>query len=107
MNFMCPVCHFGEMPYPPRDYHICPCCGTEFGNDDQEMSHAELRVQWAANGAHWFFGLPPLGWNGWMQLLRAGYPGLLPNVPINNVPASNDSQTVRVNHVLVPEFACA
>jgi len=36
MNYRCPVCFFDELPYPPRDYHICPCCGTEFGNDDAE-----------------------------------------------------------------------
>ena len=48
MNYRCPVCFFDEMPDPPRDYNICPCCGTEFGNDDVEYSYAELRVQIAS-----------------------------------------------------------
>jgi len=34
------------MPYPPRHYNICPCCGTEFDNDDVDHSYAELRYQW-------------------------------------------------------------
>ena len=43
MNHRCPVCMFDRLPYPPADYHICPCCGTEFGNDDAEFSHDQLR----------------------------------------------------------------
>jgi len=68
----CPVCFYPELPYPPRDYHICPCCGTEFGNDDDDMSHAQLRELWIANGAQWFFRNPPVGWNATLQLLYAG-----------------------------------
>ena len=72
MNFRCPVCFFNSLPYPPRDYHICPCCGTEFGNDDADFSHAELRRRWIANGAPWFYENPPERWNPWIQLINAG-----------------------------------
>jgi len=71
MTYRCPVCFYDNLPYPPRDYHICPCCGTEFGNDDAELSHGQLRELWIASGAHWFFGTSPPGWNKWIQLASA------------------------------------
>jgi|SRR5271157_5903596 len=73
MNFTCPVCFFDRLPYPAVDYHICPCCGTEFGNDDAEYTYEELRDNWIANGAHWFYEQPPAQWNAWAQLARASY----------------------------------
>jgi predicted amidophosphoribosyltransferase len=42
---MCPVCGYG-MPDPPRDYNICPCCGTEFGHHDQNASIEDIRLAW-------------------------------------------------------------
>lgn len=72
MNHVCPVCFYEKLPYPPRDYHICPCCGTEFGNDDAEFSHDQLREMWIAGGANWFFGRPPAHWNPWLQFLKHG-----------------------------------
>lgn len=67
----CPVCLFPNLPYPPRDYHICPCCGTEFGNDDVRFSVEQLREMWIAGGARWFFGRAPENWNPWVQLNAA------------------------------------
>lgn len=78
MRFRCPVCLFSGLPYPPNDYHICPCCGTEFGNDDQELSHAQLRDMWVANGATWFFDQPTADWNPYMQLVLGGHPEAVP-----------------------------
>jgi hypothetical protein len=72
MNYRCPVCMYPRLPYPPRDYHICPCCGTEFGNDDANFTVGQLREMWIAGGANWFFGKPPAGWNAWLQLIDAG-----------------------------------
>lgn len=72
MSYTCPVCLYVEMPYPPADYDICPCCGTEFGNDDADFSYEQLRERWIRSGARWFFGNPPPGWNPWMQLIHAG-----------------------------------
>jgi hypothetical protein len=69
---MCPVCYFGSMPYPAEDYNICPCCGTEFENHDDNQTHAELRQDWMDNGAKWFFREAPTGWNAWQQLANAG-----------------------------------
>jgi hypothetical protein len=69
MTYSCPVCMFERLPYRPAEYHICMCCGTEFGNDDAELSHDQLREMWVADGAFWFFGNPPANWNPWKQLI--------------------------------------
>lgn len=74
----CPVCFYSKLPYPPRDYHICPCCGTEFGNDDVEFSYEQLREMWIAGGANWFFGRAPVGWNPWLQLTMANIGNYVP-----------------------------
>jgi hypothetical protein len=71
MKYSCPVCGFPTLPYPPEDFHICPCCSTEFGNDDVDCSHSQLREMWIAGGARWFFGRPPEQWNPWRQLIQA------------------------------------
>jgi hypothetical protein len=63
---------FASLPYPPTNYHICPCCSTEFGNDDAAFSFHQLQEMWIAGGANWFFGEPPRHWNPWMQLIEAG-----------------------------------
>ena len=92
MNHKCPVCMFRNMPYPPNDYHICPCCGTEFGNDDAYVSHKELRAQWINSGAKWFFENPPENWNPWIQLLEGGHPDA---VPFRIQPSSSPAPTYR------------
>lgn len=75
MTYTCPVCAFGGMEDPPKDYTICPCCGTEFGYDDHTRSHLELRNAWLAKGGRWFSGVtePPSDWNPYAQLVAAGY----------------------------------
>lgn len=78
MKYRCPVCMYAALPYPPSDYHICPCCGTEFGNDDAEDTHEQLRQSWVEHGTHWFFGDPPPNWNPWLQLIEGGHPELVP-----------------------------
>jgi hypothetical protein len=80
MNYRCPVCAYDHLTYPPADYHICPCCGTEFGNDDAEFSHDQLREMWVAGGAFWFFGKAPEGWNPWTQLAEAGFGSYIPSL---------------------------
>ncbi|MGA9668031.1 MAG: hypothetical protein WBQ94_02420 [Terracidiphilus sp.] len=69
--YTCPVCYYTGMQDPPRDYNICECCGTEFGNDDEALSHEELRARWIESGARWFFRSAPVGWNPWTQLFAA------------------------------------
>jgi hypothetical protein len=73
MNFICPVCGYDEMDAPPRNYEICSCCGTEFGNDDQLQTHDQLREQWIRRGALWFFREPPANWDPWRQLILGGF----------------------------------
>jgi hypothetical protein len=70
--FTCPVCYYDKMPGPAREYNICPCCGTEFENDDQDRTHAQLREDWISGGAKWFFQEAPENWNPWLQLESAG-----------------------------------
>lgn len=50
----CPVCEYDQMTHPPKDYMICPQCGTEFGNDDTLKTYSELRAAWEAKGRSWF-----------------------------------------------------
>lgn len=96
MNQMCPVCFYPDLPYAPADYNICPCCGTEFGNDDADLSHSQLRGAWIAGGLNWFFGRPPSGWNPWLQLERGGAKWLLPIiVPIPMKSSTNSKQKVK------------
>ncbi len=80
---------FAELPYPPMDYHICPCCGTEFGNDDAHFSHDQLREMWLAGGARWFFGRALEGWNPWLQLIEGGYLESLPKIEARIVSPTN------------------
>lgn len=70
----CPVCFYDKLEEPAADYNICECCGTEFENDDCDTSHDELRDAWVRNGAQWFFGNAPAGWNPWTQLFKANAP---------------------------------
>lgn len=50
--YTCPVCDYDKLRENPSDqlYEICPQCGTEFGYDDFNTSHAELRQRWIAAG---------------------------------------------------------
>lgn len=71
---------YPNLAYPARDYHICPCCGTEFGNDDAEFSHDQLREMWISGGARWFFGRAPEQWNPWLQLIIGGLANWTPTI---------------------------
>lgn len=71
----CPVCGYDALEFPPRDYSICACCGTEFGYDDRVLSHSQLRQRWVQQGFHWFDTeeLKPVNWNPISQLIKAGH----------------------------------
>lgn len=90
---ICPVCAYKNLPYPPQDYNICPCCSTEFGNDDAIYSHRQLLGMWIAGGANWFFGKAPENWNPWIQLLNAGLGIYVPRPFVNLSFQSNASVT--------------
>lgn len=72
MNYLCPVCGFNQLPEPPVDYLICPCCGTEFGYTDFNKSHETLYLDWLAKGMKWHSALilPPAGWNPYAQIAK-------------------------------------
>jgi hypothetical protein len=76
--YQCKVCAYSEMPYPPADYNICPCCGVEYSVDDAFESHYELRDRWLSSGANWFSRrdpyIRPVNWSAWDQLDLAGFP---------------------------------
>ena len=57
----CRVCglHLQEPPWGENgtdpNWEICPCCGVEFGYEDQTVESANrFRNEWIANGAVWF-----------------------------------------------------
>jgi rubredoxin len=72
-RYQCPVCGYDRMLEPPKSWYICPCCGVEFENDDDEVSHEVLRAEWVARGMPWFSSAKrlPIGWNGYKQLEKA------------------------------------
>jgi hypothetical protein len=72
---ICPVCGYDKLEFPPRNFSICACCGTEFGYDDRVLSHERLRARWIRKGFPWFDPdeQKPIRWNPIDQLLRAGY----------------------------------
>jgi hypothetical protein len=69
MIYICPVCGY-PMSDPPRDYNICPSCGTEFGYEDSARSYESLRNAWFRSGAAWWSPVDPIphGWNPLTQL---------------------------------------
>ena|SRR5579863_10238487 len=68
----CPICGFPFGTSVDEDelrnsYWICSCCGCEYGVDDT----LKYRESWLANGARWFMGHPPQGWDVQEQLKMA------------------------------------
>lgn len=92
--YQCPVCGYNRMLEPPQSWYICPCCGTEFENDDDELSHSELRSRWIARCVPWFSKAqkPPKNWNAYQQLFDSGLWGEL----IDLRPADDEQLAVKV-----------
>jgi hypothetical protein len=69
---MCPVCGY-EMADGPRDFNICPSCGTEFGLHDVNSTIENLRTAWFATGPRWYSSVvpAPLNWNPFSQVSKA------------------------------------
>ena len=81
-TYTCPVCGYPGLDSPPyRDglafWDICPSCGTEFGNNDANRTHEQLREAWIAKGMPWWSTSPrdprPEGWDPAAQLTAAGF----------------------------------
>jgi hypothetical protein len=70
----CPVCAYNKLEFPPADFSICACCGTEFGYDDRVLTHAGLTKKWVRQGCPWFDQdeHKPVGWNPYLQLIDGG-----------------------------------
>ena len=70
---ICPVCGFAGLMEEPHDsygctsFEICPCCGFEFGYDDEDggWSYEEWRKAWIAAGFPWMYhdNDKPATWN--------------------------------------------
>ncbi len=79
--YTCRVCGYDQMTKPHKDdfgcstFHICPCCGVQFGYYDARSSHEFLRHKWLLNGAKWHSTctLPPEDWSAEEQLQSAGF----------------------------------
>jgi|SRR5579863_1561197 len=103
--YICPVCAY-TLSYPPEDFNICPCCGTEFGYDDTTFTYRELRNKWLATGAKWFSPVdnPPFGWNPFVQLILADYEF---DVPLpENALVGTTQQRIRVEGAYLMPVAC-
>lgn len=72
-GFHCPVCGYMYLSRPPHgstggaSYEICPCCGIQFGYDDDDLgvSYSNWLEKWISNGMTWFSKSvpPPEGWS--------------------------------------------
>jgi hypothetical protein len=70
---LCLVCGY-EMDDPPRDYNVCPSCGTEYGVNDVNASYEQLRQAWIATGPAWWSKTDPQpeNWSPSRQLANLG-----------------------------------
>lgn len=68
--YTCPVCRYPAMRNPPCDFNICPCCGVEFGYEDANRSHEDLRAVWIESGRKWWSPVEaaPKDWDPASQL---------------------------------------
>ncbi len=74
-HYTCPVCGYDQLEGPPRDWNVCPSCGTEFGYSDRGRSYDTLRAHWIEGGAKWSMPWRPVPpkWNPTSQLCNIGY----------------------------------
>lgn len=78
------------MTDPVEEGNICPCCGTEFGyDDDLGVTYRQLRDLWVQNGAPWFSPVvtPKPDWNPLRQLALADldFTAITDGQPISHV----------------------
>src|ERR1022692_571166 len=67
--------------YGEPSYEVCPCCGFEFGNDDNPgtsspISFEQYRQKWSEGGFQWFDpSRRPEDWDLQHQLMAVGIKG--------------------------------
>jgi hypothetical protein len=74
-TYTCPVCAYA-MSEPVEEGNICPCCGTEFGyDDDLGVTYGQLRQLWIERGCAWFSPVAaiPDNWDPILQLIEADF----------------------------------
>lgn len=74
-TYICPVCGWDKLREPPVNHNICASCGTQFGYEDYNCSHEELRRQWIDGGMKFFLDMrdrKPENWNPIEQLKNIG-----------------------------------
>lgn len=74
-TYTCPVCAY-SMVEPVEEGNICPCCGTEFGyDDDLGVTYQQLRQMWIGRGFPWFSPIVaiPKNWDPIVQLIEADF----------------------------------
>lgn len=71
----CPVCGYDQLSEPPKDFTICPSCGTEFEYDDVRQTVEQLRAAWLQTGPRWWSTVDPcpVGWDPYKQVFEAFY----------------------------------
>ena len=77
--YLCPVCGYDRLEDPPKNFAICPSCGTEFGYGDAFLSLAQLRATWLRNGANWWSSADPqpMNWDPYVQVSRVAEASLI------------------------------
>src|SRR5712691_11392193 len=73
--YTCPVCAY-SMVEPVEEGNICPCCGTEFGyDDDLGVTYRQLRQLWIEHGCPWFSPVAamPNDWEPILQMVEADF----------------------------------
>jgi transcription elongation factor Elf1 len=75
-HYICLVCGYPELTKPYGDefhptYEFCPCCGYQYGYDDNVWPPIDRRNTWIGEGMQWWrHGGPPEGWDPRQQLSR-------------------------------------
>ncbi|WP_086444738.1 hypothetical protein [Candidatus Enterococcus lemimoniae] len=81
-KYICPVCGFEGLEleayndFDEPSYEICPCCGFQFGFDDDNAEHDKnieidrWRNRWISEGCNWYSEVfeKPKDWNPKKQL---------------------------------------
>jgi len=96
---------FASLPYPPSNYHICPCCSTNLGMTMPIFSHHQLREMWIEKRSKLVLWQTARTLEPWMQLIEAGFGAYVPK-PLSTIACSGrlDRRTARIT-IFIQDFA--